>query len=370
MSEEDERKLFVGKLPQDINEDEIRTIFDTYGRTTNVHLMSTSQQLPGQDRCAFVTYETVEGARVAQQVLNGVYKFREDSEEPINVGAAFRRNKGDKGKGDKGKGKDRFETFGRGDRGKGDFDRGPPSRGGYDRGPPMDRGYDRGPPMDRGYDRGPPMDRGYDRGPPMDRGYDRDYAHSYDRGYDRGGDRGYDKPSYDRGGKGGYHDNGPYDRFDRGGGKGAPCSRGKGPDFDRGFDRGNGDRYDRGPPPRAYDRMPAERDREPVDVGKGGKKSNGGCKLYIGNLPADITSDAIEMVFGTYGRVLDVHVMNARAKNGQSCAFVLYSTSTEAKTCMAAMQTGYEIRPGEGNIFVKHADEPKGEKGFRDRGPY
>jgi len=321
-------------------------IFNTYGRTTDVHLMSQSQQQPGQDRCAFVTYETVEAAKVAQQVLSGVYKFREDAEEPINVGPAFRRgSKGDKGKG-------RSETFGRGDRGKGDFDRGPPPRGGYDRGLPG------------GYDRAPPMDRGYDRG------YDKNNDRGSDRGYDR--DRSYDKPGYDRGGKGGYCDNGPYERFDRGPGKGAPVSRGKGPDFDRGFDRGYdrgcGGGYDRGPPPRGYDRMPPE--REQFDSSKGGKRSPGGCKLYVGNLPADITKDAIDMVFSTYGRVLDVHVMNARAKNGQSCAFVIYTTSTEAKTCMAAMQTGYEIRPGEGNIFVKHADEAKGEKGFRDRGPY
>eukprot|EP00419_Tripos_fusus_P027896 CAMPEP_0172724088 /NCGR_PEP_ID=MMETSP1074-20121228/85140_1 /TAXON_ID=2916 /ORGANISM="Ceratium fusus, Strain PA161109" /LENGTH=348 /DNA_ID=CAMNT_0013550451 /DNA_START=81 /DNA_END=1127 /DNA_ORIENTATION=+ len=346
---EDERKLFVGKLPQDIHEDEIRMIFNTYGRTSDVHLMSQNQQQPGQDRCAFVTYETTEAAKVAQQVLNGVYKFREDAEEPINVGPAFRRG----GKGDKGKG--RNDGYGRNDRGKGDYDRGPPPRGGYDRGPPA--GYDRAPPMDRGYD------RGYEQ-PSFDRGFD--------RGYDRGNDRGYEKPGYDRGGKGGYRDNGPYERFDRGGGKGAPYNRGKGPDFDRGFDRsydrGCGGGYDRGPPPREYDRGPPPRE---VDAGKGGKQSSGGgCKLYIGNLPADITKDAVDMVFGTYGRVVDIHIMNARAKNGQSCAFVVYTNSTEAKTCMAAMQQGYEIRPGEGNIFVKHADEAKGEKGFRDRGPY
>jgi len=352
---EDGRKLFVGRLPEDIHEDEIRMIFDTYGRTTDVHLMGQHQQLPGQDRVAFVTYETEEAAKVAQQVLNGVYKFREDADEPINVGPAFRRgSKGDKGKGCKGyKGDD----YGSGDRGKGNYDRGPLPRSGHDRGPPSG-GYDRAPPR---------IDRGYDRG------YDRHHDRGYDRGFDRAGDRGYEKPSYDRGGKGGYHDSGPYDRFDRAGSKGAPYSRGKGPDFDRGFDRGYdrgcGGGYDRGPPPRSYDRMPPE--REPRDAGKGGKGSPAsGCKLYVGNLPADIEKDAIDMVFSTYGRVLDVHVMNARAKNGQSCAFVVYSTSTEAKTCMAAMQTGYEIRPGEGNIFVKHADEAKGEKGFRDRGPY
>merc|ERR1719264_1111101 len=110
--------------------------------------MNAERQLPGQDRCAFVTYETLEAAKVAMQVLNGVYKFREDSKDPINVGVAFRRkgdSKGD-GKGD-----------GKGGCGKGGYDRGPPPPGPHDRG--YDRGYDRGPPP-RGYD------RGMDRGPP------------------------------------------------------------------------------------------------------------------------------------------------------------------------------------------------------------
>mmetsp|Transcript_52302 Transcript_52302/g.149099 ORF Transcript_52302/g.149099 Transcript_52302/m.149099 type:complete len:120 (+) Transcript_52302:62-421(+) len=99
---DDERKLFVGKLPQDIHEDEIRMIFNTYGRTTDVHLMPVSQQQPGQDRCAFVSYETAEAAKVAMQVLNGVYKFREDATESINVNIAFRRTKGGGGGGGKG----------------------------------------------------------------------------------------------------------------------------------------------------------------------------------------------------------------------------------------------------------------------------
>mmetsp|Transcript_61346 Transcript_61346/g.182741 ORF Transcript_61346/g.182741 Transcript_61346/m.182741 type:complete len:352 (+) Transcript_61346:60-1115(+) len=335
----DPRKLFVGKLPQDIHEDEIRMIFNTYGRTSDVHLMSTHQQLPGQDRCAFVTYETPEAAKVAMQVLNGVYRFREEAPEPINVGPAFRRNSkgGDKG-GGKGPGFDRGGDRPR-DVGKGGH--------GYD------RGYDRAPPPPA-YDRG--FDRGGDRGVGHDRGYDRG---GIDRGHDRGGfDRGMD-----RGGKG-------YDRLDRGkGGYDRP------PAFDRGHDRGMDRGYDRAPPPRGYDRMP-DRGPPPRDLGpprdpKGSRKGGGASsptKLYIGNLPADITRDAIDMVFSTYGRLMDIHIMLARGKNGQSCAFVVYSSLAEARTCMAAMQQGYEIRPGEGNIFVKFADEGKGDSKGGDKG--
>jgi len=301
-----DERLFVGHLPMDIQEDEIRMIFNTYGRTTDIHLMSVVQQQPGQDRCAFVTYESVESARVAMEVLNGVYKFREESAEAINVSVAFRRK--DKG-------------MGKGDRGQMAI---------------PDRGYDRGPP-DRGFDRG-----SFDRAPVYDRGLPPPRGGGYDRGFERGG-----RGMMDRGG------------FDRG--------------VERGYDRG----YDRGPPPRIYDRMPERgppRDPfPPRDGGKGGGHKGGvGTKLYVGNLPSDITTDAIDMVFSTYGRILDIHIMNARAKNGQSCCFVIYENAAEAKTCMSAMQQGYEIRPGEGDIFVKYADgsKPSGGRPLERPRPY
>merc|ERR1712129_351846 len=89
---------------------------------------------------------------------------------------------------------------------------------------------------------------------------------------------------------------------------------------------------------------------------KGGGKGVPGAKLYVGNLPADISREAIEMVFRTYGQTVDIHVMQGRAKSGQSCAFVSYATPDMARMAIAAMEGGYEIRPGEGNIVVRYAD--------------
>lgn len=320
---EDERKLFVGKLPSDIQKDEIQMVFNTYGRVVDVYLIDGTRQKPGQEpqRCAFVTYETSEAAKVAMQVLNDVYRFREDSPEPVNVSVALPR-------GGKGSGDDRGGNgFGRGGVGKG-FGHGT----GYDRGHDDFRGggkgpsYDRPPPhYDRGggaHSRGPPG--GYDRGG----GYDRQPAHGYDRGggNDRGGQyKGPDRGGYDRGG---------YDRDrgkDYGGGKSGGKGGGKG-----GFG------------------------------GKGGSKSD--VKLYIGNLPDDITREAIDMVFGTYGRVEDIHIMTGRSRSGQACAFVTYSSPGEAKSAIHAMEAGYEIRPGEGHILVKAADDKDGGDRGRDRG--
>lgn len=80
-------------------------------------------------------------------------------------------------------------------------------------------------------------------------------------------------------------------------------------------------------------------------------------KLYVGNLPGDITKEAIEIVFSSYGPLDDVHIMTGRSKTGQACAFVRYTSPDGAKQAVAAMQSGYEIRPGQGNLIVKNADD-------------
>eukprot|EP00933_Yihiella_yeosuensis_P085057 TRINITY_DN9983_c0_g1_i2.p1 TRINITY_DN9983_c0_g1~~TRINITY_DN9983_c0_g1_i2.p1 ORF type:complete len:121 (+),score=44.37 TRINITY_DN9983_c0_g1_i2:168-530(+) len=103
--------------------------------------------------------------------------------------------------------------------------------------------------------------------------------------------------------------------------------------------------------------------------GGGGKGDQGppGTKLYVGNLPGDIQREAIEMVFNTYGPVVDVHIMTGKSQSGQACAFLRYGQAEDAKNAIAAMAGGYEIRPGEGHIIVKLADGPAG-KGGKDKG--
>jgi len=98
----------------------------------------------------------------------------------------------------------------------------------------------------------------------------------------------------------------------------------------------------------------------PKDLGRGVP----GKKLYVANLPPDITQEALEYVFKNYGRLEDVFIMSGRSDTGQSGAFIVYESASDAKTCLNAMSNGYEIRPGEGNILVKFADgDRKGGKG-------
>lgn len=102
--------------------------------------------------------------------------------------------------------------------------------------------------------------------------------------------------------------------------------------------------------------------------GGGGDKSSRtqrSTKLFVGNLPSDISQDALSMVFGHYGKVTDVHIMNGKARSGQACAFVEYNTPLEAETAVLTLHEQYEIRPGDGTIMVKFAQNPN-----PGRGPY
>eukprot|EP00928_Gymnodinium_smaydae_P092187 TRINITY_DN759_c0_g1_i1.p2 TRINITY_DN759_c0_g1~~TRINITY_DN759_c0_g1_i1.p2 ORF type:complete len:399 (-),score=95.14 TRINITY_DN759_c0_g1_i1:65-1171(-) len=345
---DDERKLFVGQLPDDIGEDEIKMIFATYGPVEDVHLLPSKDSSVKNRRASFVTYETVEAARAAIQVLNDVYKFRPEAEQPITVKVAKPRQKG----GDKGGGKGWNDSYGKGG-GKDSY--------GYDRGSKGGKGYDRGGYDNKGYG------GGYDKGG-YGKGSDRG---GYDRGYDRKGGS-WDRGGYDQGGRGGYDQGGK--GYDRGGGydrRNDGYSNGGGGGYDRGgYDRGGYDRggkgYDRGYD-RGYDNS-GGKGYQDGGKGDGRRDDNQEGKLYISNLPSDIDKETLDTVFKTYGKIDNIHVMNNRGQNGQSCAFVTYANPQEAKQAIAAMEQGYEIRPGEGNILVKLAGPRKGKGDKGDKG--
>jgi len=287
-------KLFVGRLPGDVTEDELRMVFGTYGEVNTVHI--TRPNVSGL-KGAFVFYRKFEAAEDAIKVLDGQYKIREEAPEPIQVrwGRPDSKASGSKG----------------GGRGNQDFGRGGPY--GYDGGgwyggkdgkgkgsPPM------GPP-------GWPM-------PPDRYGWD---------GF-RGG-RG--DPYYGRGDP--YHGRGDpyYGRADPYYGRGDPYY-GRDPHWD--------DRRGGGRPPAGGDR------REASDI-----------KLYVSNLPEDIDERAIDYVFKTYGRVVKIHIMTGKKVNDRISAFVEYATTRDADTAIAALHDNYEIRPGFGPLTVKHAMPPK-----------
>jgi len=87
-------------------------------------------------------------------------------------------------------------------------------------------------------------------------------------------------------------------------------------------------------------------------------------------LPENIDKRSLDMVFSNYGRVEDLHIMTGKSKTGQAAAFVVYADEFSAKQAVAAMAQGYEIRPGEGNITVRFADDKGRGKGDDRSRPY
>lgn len=400
----DGRKLFVAKLPQDIEEDEMDQIFSTYGKVEEVVILDSSRSNRPDERCGFVIYKTPEAARIAVQVLNKVYRFREESVDPIHV--SFARTKEGKGEG---KGDDKGDRKGDRKGGKGkdknhqsyneSYHNDRNDRHHHDRefhgGSGGGRGYEA--PPSSPYSASRPVYRG-DGGQTRERSHGARgtsdvprYGREDFRGSDFGRERELERDRYppreqtrpDRG----YRDrererNDHYDRREANYPPGDRLDRQR-PDRDR------QDRQDRG-----YDRRPERYDdRGGYDVHSGhdrGYRTEGahrpapgysghsghsgddrrgagggpasGSKVYVGNLPSDISKDVLQQVFTTYGAVEDIHIMTGRSKSGQASAFIKYFGAGEASDAIAAMARGYEIRPGEGPIVVRLADG-EGQKG-------
>merc|ERR1712187_831131 len=78
-------------------------------------------------------------------------------------------------------------------------------------------------------------------------------------------------------------------------------------------------------------------------------------KLYVSNLPEDITETALEYVFNNYGKVQKVHIMTGKVVKGAISAFIEYGNEADAETAINSLRDNYEIRQGFGPILVKYA---------------
>lgn len=104
------------------------------------------------------------------------------------------------------------------------------------------------------------------------------------------------------------------------------------------------------------------------------KARESGEKLWVGNLPGDISDDELHKVFGRYGKVEDVNILPAKSKSGQLCAFVHFSAAREADDCIAGM-AGFKFRPGDAEEvkIQRHSERRKGKdsgKGDSSRGDW
>lgn len=91
--------------------------------------------------------------------------------------------------------------------------------------------------------------------------------------------------------------------------------------------------------------------------GDGGKTEGppSETKLFVGNLPDDVSEEALAYVFTTYGKVRTIQIMRGRSKSGSACAFVELSDGAEAETAILTLHNSYEIKPGSGKIVVNRA---------------
>ena len=95
-----ETKLFIGNLPLDIREDELRDVFSTYGKVLGVRIMRPAEgarwsarrnqkKAASNPTCATLRYEHHQACKDAIEVLDNSYRIREDAREPIHVSFAL-----------------------------------------------------------------------------------------------------------------------------------------------------------------------------------------------------------------------------------------------------------------------------------------
>jgi len=325
-------KLFVGSLPTDCAEEELQTVFGTYGEVSKVVLMDPNSA-SGQ-RCALVFYTTKQAAQDAITVLNGQYKIREDAEAPIVVKWGQDKVKGkDKGggkgdKGDKGKGDNWSSPYDSGTKGKDAKGKDAKSKG-------------------KGKDSGSSWQSGQGKSW-QDNTWQAPQNSWQDSSKGKGKKDSWQDSSWQGGQSWGASQGNSWSGSSWSGGDGGGSNWGQG--------------HDKGGKGGGKDSKGAKGDKGGCDGGKGGQGASGGGKggtrLFIANLPADIGNDAVQYVFQTYGKVQNVHIMSEKpGKGGSVAGFVQYETADEATTAVASLNDKYEIREGFGMLKVKLAND-------------
>lgn len=92
-------------------------------------------------------------------------------------------------------------------------------------------------------------------------------------------------------------------------------------------------------------------------------------KLFIGQVPPDVTQDQIRNVFQQYGNILDLNIMAPRKPGAMGCAFVTYGSWAESEAAMRAVDGKYTLPGSPHPVAVKFADAKPAELAkFEGRG--
>mmetsp|Transcript_20997 Transcript_20997/g.31361 ORF Transcript_20997/g.31361 Transcript_20997/m.31361 type:complete len:379 (-) Transcript_20997:150-1286(-) len=347
--EQDGFKLFVGGLPLDIREDELRMVFQTYGQVNKIHILPAKDGAPRL--AAFIFYEQAQSGDDAIAVLHDQYRIRVDAEYPIQVKWGQNR------------------PFGAGP---------PPSGGGL--------GGADGPKMQtpdglwKLFVGGLPLDCTEQELQMVFSTYgELRKVHVMTPHTSSGRVAAFVYYASDTAAEdaivalnGVYkireHAEAPiqvrWANDKKGGGKGAPGGFGAPAGFDGGAPWAQGGGYGgaSGMPQPAWEGGAPAGGMDHGMGGFGGGKGGGGGgkgppegKLFVGNLPDGVNEEALRYVFSTYGTVVNVHVMTGKSKSGAACAFVEMADGMSAETASQTLNDKYEIQPGTGPIMVKKA---------------
>ena len=96
-----------------------------------------------------------------------------------------------------------------------------------------------------------------------------------------------------------------------------------------------------------------------------------GHKLFVGNLPPDVTEGELLRLFCEYGELLEVFVMGGeRSRSGQSSAFVKYATVEACDRAIAGVNQRGKIRPSDSDtVVVKFAKAVSTKKDMKRESP-
>lgn len=80
-----------------------------------------------------------------------------------------------------------------------------------------------------------------------------------------------------------------------------------------------------------------------------------GTKLFVGNLPLDTTEEELRSVFGTYGQLNAVMLLDSKSKSGMKCAFVFFADMEKASAAVAVMNGNYKFGDSDEAVSVQFA---------------
>lgn len=300
-----EKKIFIGNLPPDCREDELRSCFGTYGEIVDLHILAAHPKTGL--RCALLVYKDSQSAEDAISALDGVYKLRRDAEQPVKVSWAAKSK----------------------DRGFGGLQEGFQGQDGS--GVQGSDGY-----------------KLFVGGLPLDCSEDelRQVFGTY----------GEVKKVLLM----------PHPHSGRMAALVFYSSLEEAETAIHCLDRTYKIRVDAELPievrwatKKTPASMPYQQAQEiPKDGGNG-------FKLFVGGLPSDCQDQELLHVFGTYGQVLRVHIMPPHAQTGRVAAFVFYARSEEAFTAIQTLNNVYKIREDADHpIEVRWAVAKTGKGGY------